>query len=184
MMKQQKVLTYNEVMEQIKGIPLENLTKQQAIDRYVAYGRSQDFKNVEIQKLLCKHDLIEWLIYSVTTIITDQSVIDQITLSEIFSGNEYVILRGKIKSLELMSSKDLPNGVYLLSITIIGRSSQKEFKIEYLYTSAEKEYKNEIEQNIGESIMAVVRKETNDNKDNVYLLCCLLKSKRGLILRT
>lgn len=178
--QQTKPITYNEVMEQIKNVPLEKMTKEQVFNRYVAYGRYEDFENVEIQKILCKYDLIEWLISSVSTIITDQSVIDDITSSTIVKSNEYQMLRGKIKSLELICSMDLPKGICLLSITIIGRTTKKEYKANYLYTKAEEKYKNEIEQNIGKPIIAVVKEQ---GKNTTPLLCCLLKSNKGIIVR-
>lgn len=167
-------------MNKVKHLPLDKMTRQDTIDRYVAFGTYEDFEDIEVQKLFIKHDLIEWLIESVANIITDQAVIDDITTSNLFKSKEYRILRGTIKSIEITGNEDLPKGMYILTITIIGKSSKKEHKAEYLYTQAEQNYKNEMEQNIGNPIMAVVKYR---EKDDTPILCCLLKTNKGIIVR-
>lgn len=166
-----KTITYAEIEQRLKNVKLEDYTYQDTIDRYVAYGSVEDFNNVEVQKLLIKYDLIEYLIYSMGTVITDSEVIKGIITSEIFQDDKYMLMRGKIESLEIKEDKNLPNGMSWLIINFIDEDVANKHKIKYIYyEKKELEYKNEISA-YNKPIMAIVHKDEH----NDLQLCCLLK---------
>lgn len=179
-MTEPKIITYKEIIEQTKNIPLEKLSKDQVCNRYIAYGTYEDFEDVEVQKLLIKYELEEWLIYSLNHIVTNQEVIDGIT-ADLPRKGDYNTIRGKLVKVELSHSEDMPEGFYTLIVTVIGSLTNKEYNLNYIYTQAgaDKQFKNEIEENIGKEIIAIAKKTT----DNTHLLCCVLKSNKGIFRR-
>ena len=71
-----KPITFQEVQERLKNVPLEQYTKQDLFDRYIAYGSKEELNNPEIQRLLVKHGYIQELLEMATNI--DNEVMEEI----------------------------------------------------------------------------------------------------------
>ena len=165
-----KTITYEEVEERLKNVKLEDMTAQDVFDRYVGYGDNKELNNIEIQKLLLKHNYIEYLISSVETIITDKTVIEKITSSDLFKDSKYHLIRGRIENIEIMEDKELPKGFECLIVNL-QTQAKKEYKLKYMYYPQKQEsYKNEIEQHIGKDLILIA-----EHREKEYRLCCLLK---------
>lgn len=94
-MKDKKLITYAEVEERLKNVPLEQMSAQDVFDKYIGFGTYEDYNNIEIQKLLIKHNFVEWLIYGVSTIIKDKEIIEGILTSKVLQDNRYKIIKRK-----------------------------------------------------------------------------------------
>lgn len=168
--KEPKVITFEEVEERLKNVKLEDMTAQDVFDRYIGYGDNKELNNIEIQKLLLKHNYIEYLISSVETIITNKTVIEKITSSDLFKDSKYHLIRGRIENIEIIEDKELPTGFEWLIVNL-QTQAKEEYKLKYMYYPQKQEsYKNEIEQHIGNDLMAIA-----EHKEKEYRLCCLLK---------
>ena len=168
--KEPKVITFEEVEERLKNVKLEDMTSQDVFDRYIGYGDNEELNNIEIQKLLLKHNYIEYLISSVETIITDKTVVESIISSDLFKDSKYHLIRGRIENIEIMKDKELPRGFEWLIVNL-QTQSREEYKLKYMYYPQKQEsYKNQIERNIGNDVIAVV-----ECKEKEYRLCCFLK---------
>lgn len=191
-----KEKTYQEVMEQTKNKKLEDLTKQEALDRYFAYGTKEDYQNVEIQKLMIKHGLIEELIQSVESIITDNTVIAGILSSSIYVPLKYYgAVRGKIESTENIEGKELPQGMNWLILNFNGKQywngdtkswenvEQGRDYTQYQYAYCEeqqKQYKEEINKSIGQELILITK---NIRFQKHRTLCCILKEDNNITLK-
>jgi hypothetical protein len=169
-----KVITFEEVEERLKGKGLNEYTYQDTIDRYVAYGDAEEFENIEVQKLLLRYNLVEELIYSMATIITDEEVIQGILQSNIVNSTNFVCVNGRIEKLEFVEDEELtPKGTLYMIIHFKGNNNKK-YIIKHIYYGArEEKYKNEIEASIGQNI-TVIAEEYNSGLS----LCCLLRNDR------
>lgn len=94
-MEDQKLITYAEVKERLKNVPLEQMSAQDTFDKCIGFGTYEDYNNTEVQKLLIKHNFAEWLIYGVSTIIKDKTVIEGILTSKLLKKNRYIIMKRK-----------------------------------------------------------------------------------------
>lgn len=54
-MKEQEVITYEEVKERLRNKKLEEYTPQDLFDRYIAYGSEEELQDSKIQRLLIKN---------------------------------------------------------------------------------------------------------------------------------
>ena len=69
-----------------------------------------------------------------------------------------------------MKDKELPRGFEWLIVNL-QTQSREEYKLKYMYYPQKQEsYKNQIERNIGNDLIAVV-----ECKEKEYRLCCFLK---------
>lgn len=92
-------ITYESVKERLKNKPIEEWSKQDVFDRYIAYSDDNELRNPDIQKLLIQHGYIDELTSIISSVITDNEVIEKI-LSSDFVKNENIILKnGKIKKI-------------------------------------------------------------------------------------
>lgn len=169
-MEEEETITFEQVEERLKNVPFEQYTYNDVFDRYVAYGEDYELAQPEVQKLFIKHRMIEDLVLAVESIITDESVIDGITSSNLFEDSKYHLIRGRIESVEIIEDKELPRGFEWLIVNL--QTQAEEYKLKYMYYPQKQEiYKNKIEQNIGKDLMAVV-----ESREKEYRLCCLLKA--------
>ena len=90
-----KPIIYKEVIKRLKGVKLTEYTKQDVLDRYVAYGTEEELQDPTIQRLLIKHDFIDSFIDAVD-IITDKQVIQDLLADEVVKKNNLTILVGEI----------------------------------------------------------------------------------------
>lgn len=72
-----KPITFEQVEERLKNVPLEQYTKQDIFDRYVAYGTEEDLNTPNIQMALLKNGYIDTL-FEMVDFITDKQVIEDI----------------------------------------------------------------------------------------------------------
>lgn len=170
-----KIITFEEVEERLKNVPLEKYTYNDVFDRYVAYGEDYELAQVEVQKLFIKYGMIEDLVLAVESIITDKEVINAILSSNIYTHKKYEIVKGKIESIQFADLEDkelAKGGCCWLIINFLDENSIDKYKIKYMYYPPKQEsYKNEVEQNIGKDITVIVNRELAD-KD--FRLCCFL----------
>jgi len=61
-MKEQEVITYEEVQERIKNKKLEEYTPQMLFDRYIAYGSEEELQDPKVQRLLIKNGYVKELL--------------------------------------------------------------------------------------------------------------------------
>lgn len=168
--KEPKVITFEQVEERLKNVPLENYTYDDVVDRYYAYGEDYELAQPEVQKLFIKYGMIEELVSVVQSIITDKAIIDKITSSDLFKDSKYHLIRGRIESINIIEDKELPTGFEWLIVNL-QTQAKEEYKLKYMYYPQKQEsYKNEIEQHIGNDLMAIA-----EHKEKEYHLCCFLK---------
>ena len=82
-------------MERLKGVKLEDYTKRDIEERFVAYGTDEELQDSTIQRLLIKHDFIDSFIDAVD-IITNKQVIQDILADEVVKKNNLTIIVGEI----------------------------------------------------------------------------------------
>ena len=58
-MEDKKIITYAEIKERLKNVPLEQMSAQDLFARYIAYGTEEELNTPEIQSLLIKHTVLE-----------------------------------------------------------------------------------------------------------------------------
>lgn len=164
-----KTIFYEEVEERLKNVPLEKYTEQDVFDRYVVYGEDYELAQPEVQKLFIKYGMIEDLVTFVDNIVTDKEVIDGI----LSSNMEYEVVRGKLESIDFteLEDKELAKGGLCWLIVKLVDEKEKRHRFKYMYYPLKQEnYKNEIIQNIGKEIMAVVEYR---GKEDCRLKCLL-----------
>lgn len=190
-MKEQEPITYNEVIERLKNIPLEQYTKQDIFDRYVAYGADYELAQPKVQKLFIKYGMIEELVTVVRSIITDKKVIDSILVGNIYVPmGEFAGIRGTLESTEIIEDQELPKGFNWLCLNFRAEQfwnrdtnswdnfqdgiSHTKYRDMY-YEKKQKQYKEEIDQNIGKELMLIVNCEKCDKQyEHLY---CILKNE-------
>lgn len=191
-MKEDETITYAEVTERLKNKELEEYTYDDVFDRYVGYGAEHELAQVEVQRLFIKHRMIEELLFVVPrNIITDKEVIEGILSSNIYAPmGEYGAIRGTLESTEIVTDKELPQGASWLYLNFRAEQfwnrdnkSWENFKdgishtkYRYMYyESQQKQNKEEIDKNIGQDLIVIVRSEKcNEQYDH---LCCILKNE-------
>ena len=82
-------------MERLKGVKLEDYTKRDIEERFVAYGTDEELQDSTIQRLLIKHDFIDSFIDAVD-IITNKQVIQDLLADEVVKKNNLTIIVGEI----------------------------------------------------------------------------------------
>lgn len=165
-----KPITYKEVMERLKGVKLENYTKQDVLDRYVAYGTEQELNSPAIQRLLIKYDFIDSFIDTVE-IIEDKEVIKDLLANEVVQKNN-IIIDGEIVKIDKHSFITC-NGtdIYCSVVTLKDRHTSKLYEVKHqllLDETSLDNYKKKM-QPYTKNVAAIVRQ-----KDEYYLLRCYL----------
>ncbi len=120
---------------------------------------------------MIKHGYIEELVCLMESIITDKTVIKSIISSNLFKNSSYILVEGKLETIQVIKDKELPKGFNWLIISVVDQSNVK-YEIKYMYYSQKQHrYKTEIEQNIKNKIMIVA-----EYREDQYYLCCILKN--------
>lgn len=103
-MKELEPITYKAIIERLRNIPLEQYTKQELFDRYVAYGSKEELNNPKIQRLLIKHGYIQELLEVAPNI--DNEVMEEIfkTMKDNQPKDQYCII--DIETTGLSETKD------------------------------------------------------------------------------
>lgn len=172
MKEESRVVTYEEVEQRLKNVPFEKLTAEDVFDRYIGYGDNEELQDSKVQQLLLKHNFTEYLINNVEKIIADKTVIEGIATSDLLKDSKYRCIGGKIESVAITEDKELPKGFVWLIVNLVDISKERhKFKYMY-YPQKQGSYKNEIEQNIGKDVSAIVKRLGN-KKD--LRLCCFMQ---------
>lgn len=168
-MKQNKPVTYNEVIQRLKNIKLEDMKSQDIFDRFIIYGSICELNTYEIQKQIIKYDYTEYLVNILDEITTNETIIAEMLQSTCFKNNNYTIVTGTIENIEIIKKKELPNMFSCVIITILDSNTGKTLKVEYV--------------NDADSIKHNFKQECINNKQitvviqNMKRLCCSLKIK-------
>ena len=173
--EEENVITYEQVEERLKNVPIAEYTAQDVQDRYIAYGDDEDLDRTEIQLLLLKHNYVEELIYSVPFVITDKSVIEGVYASNIFESTKFMSYEGRIDNIKLVEDKNEDprphTNLWFPVIEFVEKESQKRFsfKGKFLRPSETEAYKNKVELH-KDNVIAIV-----ENRNNKLRLVCLVK---------
>ena len=190
-MKEEETITFEQVEERLKNKKMEDYTYDDVFDRYVAYGEDYELAQPKVQKLFIKYGMIEDLVLAIESIITDKEVIEGILAGNIYvTIKEYAGIRGILESTEIVEDQELPPDASWLYLNFRAEqfwnrdtNSWENFKdgishtkYRYMYyESQRKQYKEEIDKNIGQDLIAIVRSEKcNKQYDH---LCCILKNE-------
>lgn len=175
-MNKEKVITFESVEERIKDKKLEELTKADVFDRYIAYGEDKEISDPRIQKLLTKYGYIDELIWVLKSVVIDNEVIKSILASEVVKDENMLVKTGKIKELYFVEDDELPKDFNWLYIKFIDEDNKeliardihfkkepREFELDN-YAELNK-YKNEI-------LTIIIEKVNNEMR-----LRCVLKKE-------
>lgn len=111
--------------EKLQNMELEDMTAQDVLDRYIAYGTDEDLNNPEIQNLFIKFGYIDELINSVQGVITDKKVIEKILSSNVLDDNNIIAKKGRIQEIELLEDSELPEDVCWMNISFLDENNQE-----------------------------------------------------------
>lgn len=169
--KESKIITYNEVMEQVKNIPLEQMSKSQLFNRYVAYGTEEELNTPNIQKALLQHGYIKEL-FEMINFITDKQVISDILHKYLRKIPNTIIIFGKAKEMFVIEHLKEPKEKSL-SFEFIDTDTNETVLLNgpTLFTQADYDkYKNDFFK-YKDNLIAIVQKTENKYK----LLCFLVR---------
>ena len=111
--------------EKLQNMELEDMTAQDVLDRYIAYGTDEDLNNPEIQNLFIKFGYIDELINSVQGVITDKKVIEKILSSNVLDDNNIIAKKGRIQEIELLEDSELPEDVCWMNISFLDENNKE-----------------------------------------------------------
>ena len=170
-MKQNKPVTYKEVMQRINNIKLEDMKSQDIFDRFIIYGNVAELNNYEVQKQIVKYDYTEYLINILGEITTNETIIAEMLQSTCFKNNNYTIVTGTIEDIEIVKKQELPNTFSCAIVTLLDRNTGNTLKIEYVDDTDNVKY-NFKREYINKQITVVIQ-----NMERCKRLCCFLKIK-------
>lgn len=169
-----KPTTYKEVMKQLEGKRLEDYTKEDVIDRYIAYGTEEELKTPQVQRLLIKHKLYSELM-ECTDIIEDKQVIQDLLSSDIFNNKNIYLIEGKILNIEkkiLLSTLNNKDHIYYAAVIMEDKTTSKpvELKALVLLDLEDLEiYKTKLQPYYKKNIVAVIEEKEKDICISCYL---------------
>lgn len=111
--------------EKLQNMELEDMTAQDVLDRYIAYGTDEDLNNPEIQNLFIKFGYIDELINLVQGVITDKKVIEKILSSNVLDDNNIIAKKGRIQEIEMLEDSELPEDVCWMNISFLDENNQE-----------------------------------------------------------
>lgn len=167
-------ITYEEVIKRLEGKKLEDYTKEDTLDRYVAYSTEEEMMLPEVQRLLIKHKLYEELLHSID-IITDKTVIKDLLSSDLFQDRNNTIIEGKILDIqkEPFAVLDKKYIVYNIIVTFEENNTSIKHKLKAYVILEEKELKHykQIMKPYYNNVVAIINSKENDK----YIMCYLQK---------
>ena len=170
-MKQNKPVTYKEVMQRINNIKLEDMKSQDIFDRFIIYGNVAELNNYEVQKQIVKYDYTEYLINILGEITTNETIIAEMLQSTCFKNNNYTIVTGTIEDIEIVKKQELPNTFSCAIVTLLDRNTKSKLKIEYVDDIDSIKY-NLKREYVNKPVTVVIQ-----NMGGCKRLCCFLKIK-------
>lgn len=171
---EKQIVTYESVLKRLQGKKLEEYTKQDVIDRYVAYGSQEELSKTEIQQLFIKHQLYEELLDSLDGVIEDKVVIQNLLGNRIFDKKDISMIEGKIIDIRDKRVEETNSELDYTTAIIKENSTLKQYEINiavFFHFQGFEEYKQKIMKYYGNDLIAVVRKENN----KLQIICFLKK---------
>lgn len=170
-----RVITYEEVIARLKGKKLEDYTKEDVNDRYIAYGNETELNTPKIQRLLIKYGFYTALLDSVN-IIEDKQTIQELLSSNLFKDINYTIMQGRILNVEKEPFEVLKDEhtIYSMIVTFEEKNTSKQHRLKaYVILEDEEQelerYKKELKTYKNNIAVIVV------NRDNDLYIGCYLK---------
>lgn len=158
-----KTITYEQVLERIKGKTLEEYTPEDLFDYYIVYEDDNQLEDIKVQQALIKNDVaIDYLIHAIQ-ILEDEQAIKDLYSSDFFKGNTYTAIQGKIKSIQTIQDTITPE-YNRISVEFIESENQKKYllKAPIIYEDADLEkYKNKVASS-KDNIIAVLENKGNE----------------------
>lgn len=170
-----KPITYEEVITRLKGKKLEDYTREDVNDRYIAYGSDTELNTPEIQRLLIKHKFYNALMDSID-IIEDRQTIQELLSSELFQDKNVNIMEGRITNVdtEPFAILEKEHTIYNLIVTFEEKNTNKKYKLKaYVIFDDEEEierYKEELKPYTN-NVAVIVMNRDNDLYVRCYLKC-------------
>ena len=166
-------ITYEEVMKRLENKKFEDYTKEDTLDRYVAYGTVEELKEPKIQQLLIKHKLYNELIYF-TDMIDNKQVIQDLLSSDLFNDKSIYLIEGKILNIEKRVLIQETNGdnIYYSMVTIEDKYTLKPIELKsqvLLDLEALEDYKEQLKPYYNTNIVALVARTNNEISIKCYL---------------
>ena len=134
---------------------------------------------------MIKHGLVEELAHSIEKIITNKRIRNAILNKLCNERKEYRAVEGILENTEIVEDKELPQGFSWLYLNLRVEMSWNKntnswnthlFKYRYAYCEEkQKQYKEEIDKNIGQYIIVVSEPEITEPET----LCCILKNLKA-----
>lgn len=169
-------ITYEEVITRLKGKKLEDYTREDVNDRYIAYGSDTELNTPEIQRLLIKHKFYNALIDSID-IIEDRKTIQELLSSDLFQDKNVNIIEGRITNVdtEPFAILEKEHTIYNLIVTFEEKNTNTQYKLKaYVIFDDEEEelerYKEELKPYTNNVAVVVVNRE-----NDLYVRCYLKK---------
>lgn len=168
----EKPITYGEVQARLKNKQLSEYTKQDTIDRYLAYGSDYELNSAQVQKLFIKYKLYDELMSNVE-IIEDRRIIQELLKSDVFKNENIHLIDGKITDIETKTISHDEDFLYGSVITMKDINTNEFYKIianvSFISETTE-EYKAKLQQ-YKDNLVAVVVESANEQ----YLKCWFKK---------
>lgn len=159
----EKPITYEEVQAILKNKHLSEYTKQDTIDRYLAYGSDSELNSAQVQKLFIKYKLYDELMSNVE-IIEDRGIIQELLKSDAFKNKSIHLIDGKITDIGTKTISHNEDSLYASVITMKYRNTNKFYKIianvSFIAETTE-EYKANLQQ-CKDNLVAVVVESANE----------------------
>ncbi len=176
-MNENQIITYESVKKRLQDKPLDQYTRQDVIDRYVAYGTQEELSKPEIQQLFVKHQLYDELICSVDSVIEDKMVIQNLLKSDIFDELDISIIDGKIIDIVDKSVEDSNSELKYTMVLFKETSTSKLYEINiavFFHLQGFEEYRTRLQSYYDNELIAIV---TKNEKDKFQIKCFLKKYK-------
>lgn len=169
-----RVTTYEEVITRLQGKKLEDYTREDVNDRYIAYGNEAELNTPEIQRLLIKHKFHNALLDCID-IIEDRQTIQELLSSDLFKYTNNTIIEGRIINIEKepFAVLEHEHTIYNLIVTFEEINTNKQYKMKAYVILEEEElerYKEELRPYTN-NVAVIVRNRDND----LYVRCYLKK---------
>lgn len=102
---QNNIITSEHVLNRLKGVNLEDYTRNDLLERYIVYGTEQELQDSTIQRALIKNDLHIDLL-DMIDIITDKQAIQDLLNSNIFEDKNIRTMEGNISAIQFACESD------------------------------------------------------------------------------
>lgn len=169
-MAKHEIITYNQLMERLKNVPLEQYTPEDIFQRYIAYGTAEELADTKIQHLIIKNGYAEYLVNILGEMTTNETIITEMLSSDCFK-KDYAIKRGTIQDIQIMKIEELTGKFSRARITLLDAETKERYVVEYV--DEEDKINSQFKREYMDKYVTVVV----HNMETVNRLCCFLKIK-------